>query len=352
MSKKEQNAPKNTSIPLESDSVVYVVCPAHFKTGGTELLHQYVACAKRHGIDCRMAYVDATEEKNINPAFSKYIQSYCAFEDIEDEERNVVILPEIYTAFLSRFKKIKRVIWWESVDNYLVTASAVFNLKRILDNPKVNFLNAVRIIRRRSSGAPIRAIKKGAGWHFVQSRYAKDFLESHGITNNVFFVSDYINEEYLKDGVDYSEKEDLVCYNPAKGRRFTSKLLKRGKEITFVPLVGMTNEEVKKTLAKAKVYIDFGHHPGKDRFPREAASMGCCVITNKKGAALNEEDVPIGDRYKFNQKRRNIPLILSSIKRCLSSFDEETKMFEDYRKGIREEKAKFEDDVAACYKKQ
>lgn len=30
------------------------------------------------------------------------------------------------------------------------------------------------------------------------------------------------------------------------------------------------------TMRKAKVYIDFGFHPGKDRIPREAVMCGAC----------------------------------------------------------------------------
>jgi len=33
-----------------------------------------------------------------------------------------------------------------------------------------------------------------------------------------------------------------------------------------------------------QVYIDFGHHPGQDRLPREAVQCGCVVITGKRGS--------------------------------------------------------------------
>lgn len=347
----EPKASKTGRIHLKPDSVVYVVCPADFKTGGTELLHQYVFCAKQHGFDCRMAYIDPTPEKNINPAFRKYVDSYCALSDIIDDERNVVILPETYTGLLFRFEKARRIIWWESVDNYMKEASIGFNLKRLPDNPKGHFKNIVKIGIRYYHVASMRKIKKLADWHFVQSRYAKDFLESRGITKNVFFVGDYINESYLEGEIDYSKKEDLVCFNPAKGKRFTSKLIRRSEGITYVPLVGMSNEEVRDTLRKAKVYIDFGNHPGKDRFPREAASMGCCVITNKKGSALNDEDVHIDAQFKFDQKRKNIPAIVGTIKRCIVSYDQAIPLFEEYRSRIRKEKSEFEADVRNCYEK-
>jgi disulfide oxidoreductase YuzD len=50
----------------------------------------------------------------------------------------------------------------------------------------------------------------------------------------------------------------------------------------------------------AKIYIDFGHHPGKDRIPREMAACGCIVITGNEGTSASDVDVPVGPR-KFKQ---------------------------------------------------
>ena len=43
------------------------------------------------------------------------------------------------------------------------------------------------------------------------------------------------------------------------------------QDLRWVPLIGMTTEEMRSCMSKSKVYIDFGNHPGKDRIPREAA---------------------------------------------------------------------------------
>ncbi|WP_216074700.1 hypothetical protein, partial [Acinetobacter baumannii] len=49
----------------------------------------------------------------------------------------------------------------------------------------------------------------------------------------------------------------------------------------------------------AKVYIDFGEHPGKDRLPREAAMMGTVVVVGMRGAAAFDEDVTLPPAYKL-----------------------------------------------------
>ncbi len=38
-------------------------------------------------------------------------------------------------------------------------------------------------------------------------------------------------------------------------------------------------------MRKAKLYIDFGYHPGKERMPREACLLDCCLIIGKDGSA-------------------------------------------------------------------
>ena len=102
-------------------------------------------------------------------------------------------------------------------------------------------------------------------------------------------------------------------------------------------------------LLKSKVYIDFGHHPGKDRFPREAASCGCCIITGMKGAAKYYEDVSIPAEFKFESNKKEIANIISKIEECFNNFDSESLKFDDYRKKIKLEEQKFERDIEEIF---
>jgi hypothetical protein len=104
-----------------------------------------------------------------------------------------------------------------------------------------------------------------------------------------------------------------------------------------------------KTLQKAKVYIDFGNHPGKDRIPREAAILGCCVITGKRGSAAFFEDVPIPDEYKFEDKEKNIPKIIDKIKDCLENYEKRYEDFDYYREVIKNEPQKFIEDLRKIF---
>ena len=117
----------------------------------------------------------------------------------------------------------------------------------------------------------------------------------------------------------------------------------------WVPIVNMTNEEVVDLLKTSKVYIDFGNHPGKDRFPREAAYCGCCNITGKTGSANYFEDVKIKDSYKFDDLEKSIPSIIRTIESCLEDFEKHQKEFDVYRSMIKDEKSSFEKDVRKIF---
>ncbi|MBQ2559925.1 MAG: hypothetical protein II565_05000, partial [Fibrobacter sp.] len=114
-------------------------------------------------------------------------------------------------------------------------------------------------------------------------------------------------------------------------------------------LQNMTTEQVKETLLHSKVYIDFGNHPGKDRFPREAAMCGCCVITGKRGSAKFFEDVPIDNEFKYDESAKTIPLIISKIRECLNNYETESSKFNGYREFIKGEYQTFQDDVKSIF---
>ena len=111
----------------------------------------------------------------------------------------------------------------------------------------------------------------------------------------------------------------------------------------------MTPEEVNENLRSAKLYIDFGNHPGKDRIPREAAMCGCCIITGKNGAAQFFEDVAINDEYKFDAIDKNIPSILNKMHYIIDNYDTEINKFAGYRNKIMNEQSVFENEIDVLF---
>ena len=175
----------------------------------------------------------------------------------------------------------------------------------------------------------------------MQSEYAKQFVTER-ISPNVFELSDYINDAFF---VPYDEMERFnhVLVNPAKGMKFTQKIMYAMPDVTFIPLQGLSRTRLINLMRQSKLYIDFGDHPGKDRMPREAAMCGCCVITSRNGSAAYSEDVGLPDYYKIERGEANISKIADRIREVLRLYPVDD--FAEYREQIKGEKARFQDGV-------
>lgn len=329
---------------IDKETIVYVGCPAYNKTGGTELAHQLVKEICNEGKEAYILYYDIDDknfEKHINPAFRGYVSTYKILSEVIDCSNNILVVPEIVTDILSKYSQIQKSIWWMSVDNYVKTSSFLNSLH--FYGP----LGALKNLVKRRVPFFEKSFDKGIT-HLYQSEYAHIFLQERGITK-VHRLSDYLNEVYLNTNVVSREKRfDNVLYNPRKGAMFTEKLKNAAPDLKWIPIENMTNDEVRQLLLTSKVYVDFGNHPGKDRFPREAAISGCCVITGKRGSAANSVDICIPDGYKFDET--NITLIIDRIRKCIKNYNESYKDFDGYRERILLEKNEFIEDVRDLFK--
>ncbi|MBT1165058.1 hypothetical protein JS534_10665 [Bifidobacterium felsineum] len=120
-------------------------------------------------------------------------------------------------------------------------------------------------------------------------------------------------------------------------------------DLRWTPIINLSTLQVRDLLLRSKVYIDFGNHPGKDRFPREAAMCGACIITGKNGSAAFNDDLPIPSSYKFNNKKEEGKQIITCIKDCLTNYSEKNHDFDSYRVFIKNEERQFNADVAKIF---
>lgn len=327
---------------IYDDTIVYVVCPPNFKTGGTELAHQLVKEVNSVGTESHIVYYG--KNRKIHDAFYEYVDSYLDIENVKDYKNNIIIFPEIVPFMANKYNQIQKSVWWMSVDNFLENN----DIKRIIDKSGY-FKSLERLIRGTLQLRYDRAIDTSIT-HLYQSEYARLFLEENGVYD-ALPLSDYINDKYTDQNTPPTLKKNIVLYNPKKGIEFTRKLMRRGTGIRWIPLENMSNDEVLSTLLESKVYIDFGNHPGKDRFPREAVSCGCCIITGLAGSARNSLDIPIDDKYKFETDEDNIDAILKLIVYCFDNYNEVQKDFANYRKKVLQERCLFSNEVQKLFKK-
>lgn len=312
---------------------IYIFCPANTVTGGPELLHQLNFRLNLLGYKSKMKYVG--EIKELSPVADRYrIYNPDYVDYVEDLKENCIIVPEIYTNELKKYKNAQKIIWWLSVDNYFVNKNTIkYKLKSLNGLRDFNFKNNYVI-------------------HLAQSKYAIEFLKKNKVDDSkIFYLSDYLNDKFIENSLNNfnKKKKNQVLYNPKKGFEFTKKLIEKGKDIKWIPLINLSIDEMSELMQTSKVYIDFGNHPGKDRIPREAAISGCCIITGTRGSAKYYEDIAIDDKYKFNDINENIDNILSKIRNIFDNYKVVNKEFNQYRLKIMEEKNIFENDVKSIF---
>ncbi len=310
-----------------------VVCPGGSATGGNELIHQCVDEINRHrGAEAFIHYIGPRASKGRPPSYKNYnCPSICAS---KISEEFVFIVPEVYTYYLSAFKKNRKFIWWLSVDNYINSRGLRFWLANRLWP-----LDYWHASSERGIAAP--------DGHIVQSEYARLFLESRGIKHAVT-IGDYINGQFLSTGhhSTLEGRADRIVYNPAKGLERIERLMRVLPKVEFTPLIKMGREEIIDLFSNSKIYVDLGNHPGKDRIPREAASQGVCVFTNLRGSAGNEIDVPVGGYFKIDDERVGFEEKLSArVCRVFKEFRTAHRAQRSYREKIFREPAEFRRQV-------
>jgi hypothetical protein len=231
---------------------------------------------------------------------------------VPDTADSAVVFPEVWPRLAFRFGNAQPHLWWLSIDNGLKPAE---------------------------SCGGIDALRASACVHLCQSYYALTYLLDRGIRGWPLF--DYTSPDILTAAAAAETTRSARVLFPARGRWFTQWLQRWAPDLPWQEISGFTPAQVRDLFLTSRLYVDFGSHPGKDRMPREAAILGCCVITGRRGAAANALDLPIPCRYKFPDSRFMVPRIVRAIRRTLNEHEARKGDFEGYRGTIRGERREF-----------
>jgi len=299
--------------------LIIIVSPI-FVTGGVESLHQLSHGLTSLKIDNRIVYVSEgfgfsiDNDDFIVKAPDKSIPEYGGYEvklaeSCKLSDITQIIFPEVFTNFARQLcHHIPTAIWWLSVDNAFTVDSPLLQEQT----------------RKEFFQLPIQ--------HYYQSRYAANFLQQHGV-RDIWEISDFIDDikPTLKHLMNI-EKHQTILYNPRKGKERALALAAQMPHIKFIPLTGMNAKQVNDEMIYSRLYMDFGHHPGKDRMPREAAKCGCVVMCRTAGAAQFFEDVPLPQHLMFNDfdlLQGNLAQRVQSI--LTDGFEDALKSMDKYR---------------------
>lgn len=233
---------------------VICLCPGGVATGGPEALHQLCDAINRLGGEAAMLY-SPDDSIGRHRSYEKYSSPSIKISDIEVDD--FLVFPEPWHRQV--IPEFDSAIWWLAVPK---------------DHEDV--------------------AKAKVAFHFCQSEFAKHVLLSHGIEG--VMLSDYTDEVFR---ISHMGRGNSISGNPAKGFNFSQLFVSQSK-IPISYLHGLDKQQMSNELNKSKVYIEFGHNPGKDRIPREAAKCGNVVFMNRVGAGCCYNDYQIDEWFTFD----------------------------------------------------
>ena len=233
------------------------------------------------------------------------------------------VIPEIYLAWLPAFGNSPTLVWWLSVDYAF----------RPLSELNSNYLRTTTTR------------------HAAQSAYAKAFLAALGVTD-VAMLSDYTVVHSRDKGRLLANRPlRAVCNGSAKVIADISYLRERlaaasGAEVSLIR--GLRRCDVYDAFETARLFIDLGNFPGKDRMAREALLLGANVIIAACGSGAYREDFPIPDQCRVSV--HSTSAILELAAQMLIDPAAFQDAFEPARERIRAEESVFAAETLAVFR--
>ncbi|HAE52121.1 MAG TPA: hypothetical protein DCG30_02560 [Ruminococcus sp.] len=334
-----------TRLNLKNDSIIYIL-DIGSRTGGGEALFQLRTDLENMGYKAMIAFKDDNlNDMTIPDKFKKYVQNpdcICTFSDIRDSRKNCIVVPEVATTYLFRFKKIQMAVWWLSSNyydgkcRYRNRPEGFFNeLKKVYDIAGYIKRCLLRFVQYGKIRYPLENVVNISGYNHVDEILRKKYhlqpvLLIHSIGKD--FLENKMSDEEAR-----REREDNVLYNPKKPSKLMESLLQRNK-FRYIPIINMNPDEMIALFRKSKLYLDFGPFPGPERLPKETVYNGMNVMVGKRNTATNYLDVRVPDRFKIDvstppeKVEKLIKYMLEHHKEIYHEFDDYRNMVENMEK--------------------
>jgi len=312
---------------------IFIICPPSKATGGPEALHQLGHVLLSLGFNVKMLY-SKYKRNPVHPFYKDYNVPYTY--KITDNADNIVIIPESMTNWIARYPLSEKKIWWLSLDFY-----------EILMNSREKKKNWIRKLFVPFKHTEYRFEPNKTITHWYQSQRVKEYLLTKKLDNEIAYLCDYVTELFFDNLPETFTKENIITYNPKKGLDKIEKYITLLPQYKWIPLSGMSREEMRDTLRKAKLHIDFGYFPGRDKIPREALVSGVCLLTGREGTAGFREDLGIPEKYKLHSNDMQTEKISELINNVMNNYEEVFKEFIDFRTFVMNEK----ENIIASVKK-
>jgi len=314
---------------------IYIICPPKKATGGPEALHQLGYILNTLGYNAKMLYSKYKKDP-VHPFYKNYNVPYVM--NVKDSSENIIIIPESMTNLIAKYPLAEKKVWWLSLDFYEVLMNS--------REKKKNWLRKLIVPYKHTE---YRFEPNKTVTHWYQSQRTKEFLMTKKLDNEIAYLCDYVTELFFENLPDSFTKENIITYNPKKGLEKIEKYMQLLPQYQWVPLTGMTREEMRDTLRRAKLHIDFGYFPGRDKIPREALVSGVCLLTGRDGTSAFKEDLGIPEQYKLHENEIQDDKIIKLINHLMDNYETVSLEFADFRSFVVNEKNNMIENVKKLF---
>ena len=355
------------NLNIFKETTYYILSPSNFSSGGPKHMHQLGVELRNLGKNVFMYYYPNDTEDPVHENLKNYDLPYAR--NIEDLDKNVLVVAEVNDQILvsKKYKNIQKVLFWQSLDHFFITHYQQNFPKYIKSIIKIPFrtickfneitknyfgnLSLAKYLKIIYLNFPFLNLVKMNDFklNLAQSYYQYKQLSSKNVKS--YYLNDFIRKEFFEaaKNISLKNKQNIICYNPVKSSSFMKRIIDSNPSIKFVPLYNYSIQEIIKILSRSKIYLDFGYHPGVDGLPREAAILKNCIITNREGSAFYSEAVPINEKYKFEEKKKNLIQIKTLISKIFENFEGELQNFDEYVDILEKEESIFKSRVANIF---
>lgn len=328
---------------------VYLLYPRGSRTGGPEAIHQLASTLIELGVPAYVTPLPGTETIPRSSDYDRY--NVPERRTVEDREGVWVVASETRLSTLRAFANASPVAWWLSVDNspYFLNAGKRADETSQDRWNRRKYIAMYQVRRALRSGIDLRRLE-----HIAQSQYARSFIYA-----NLGVLPALVSDFTTITGIDEDEIAQRqgrprlsIAFNPAKGGSVLNAIRDQTASLyDWRPIENMTRDQVTQTLAETDIYLDLGHHPGRDRLPREAAIMGCTVLVGMRGSAAFWADVPLARQFKVDMNRNPVTECLDALRMVGEDVRSAVLAQSFYREWIRREKSTFSSEVESYFVK-
>jgi hypothetical protein len=257
-------------------------------SGGPECIHQLAQIINDLGVRAEIIYAGTNfrirkdtltyEPTSNNPALEEYARYSPIVARSVPLKRTLVILPEMYALQHELFAPARFAYWWLSWNNAFVKGGPLSD-----QTLRAKFLARSDIL------------------HLAQTFRAHAHLRREG-ARQILDLINYTDPRFTTVKPVHPNRTFTVAYNVRKAGQLAKHFFDRHPDIPSCPIVGMSKDQVRDALSCAMIYVEFGHNPGNDLMPREAACVGCIVLAKAAGGSAYFEDMPLDDSFKFEEQ--------------------------------------------------